>query len=214
MLSAMERLRPASSWNWLANLTSAARLASSLTILSWSFSVIEGTPPVVDDKRGDLRLSHFQPPSSRFFVAFSAPHPGAWKTRHLAGPRVANALGRRPLSAGRRDARELRAAGVGARFGAPAQGLLHMDCMRIARPMSPLIFSFPLMKAAVGSIWPVKILTKSRESATRVRLGLSTSPWPDVAWPSAILMKRLPAWSPVRSNWMAALVLPAFSGRK
>src|SRR5262249_33995618 len=46
MLSAIDLFRPASSWNWLANLTSAARLASSLTILSWSLSVIEGTPPV------------------------------------------------------------------------------------------------------------------------------------------------------------------------
>src|SRR2546421_12043305 len=47
MLWAIGRLSPASSWNWLANRCNAARLASSRMILSWSLSVIEGTPPVV-----------------------------------------------------------------------------------------------------------------------------------------------------------------------
>jgi hypothetical protein len=38
-------------------------------------------------------------------------------------------------------------------------GRLKSDANFIARPMSPLIFSFPLMKAAVGSSWPMAIFT-------------------------------------------------------
>src|SRR5262245_39864932 len=62
------------------------------------------------------------------------------------------------------------------------QGLRNIVCMRIARPMSPLILSLPLMNAAVGSRPPVKIFTKSPESAISVRLGSSTSPCPEVAF--------------------------------
>src|SRR5919201_6120414 len=42
-----------------------------------------------------------------------------------------------------------------------------------------------------------------------VRFGLSASPLPDSAWPSWILTHHLPPWSPLRSNWMVAFVLPA-----
>src|SRR5215472_10220585 len=72
MVSAIDLLSPASSWNWLANLTRAARLASSRTILSWSFSVIEGNTSCRDDKRGDPRLSHFWRTSRRFFWTYQS----------------------------------------------------------------------------------------------------------------------------------------------
>src|SRR5207253_11293647 len=57
-------------------------------------------------------------------------------------------------------------AGPPCRQGGGAEGLFSGHSGRrnrvanfIARPMSPLTLSFPLMKAAVGSIWPIAILT-------------------------------------------------------
>src|SRR5262245_16928673 len=84
MLSAMDLLRPASSWNWLANLTKAARLASSRTTLSWSLSVIEGYTSCRGDKRGDPRLSQFRLTSSRFFLTPRPPLAGALMTQKRA----------------------------------------------------------------------------------------------------------------------------------
>src|SRR6266566_5485734 len=127
MLSAIGLLSPASSWNWLANLCSAARLASSRIILSWSFSVIEGTPPVVDDKRGDPRLSHFRPLRGQFSLTFQAMPAGP--VTAARGP-LAGQL-ERPRAQGHHGR-------LGRRSGGP-QGLRNMDCILMARPMSPLI---------------------------------------------------------------------------
>src|SRR5215472_15100492 len=105
MVSAIDLLSPASSWNWLANLTRAARLASSLTILSWSFSVIEGNTSCRDDKRGDPRLSHFRLMSRRSFWTHQTPLAGACTTHirdHTPCDKVACQLAR---SLGRRRAR-------------------------------------------------------------------------------------------------------------
>src|SRR5579859_5972801 len=92
MLSAIDLLSPASSWNWLANLTRAARLASSRRMRSWSFSVIEGNTSCRDDKRGDPRLSHLRRPSGSFFGTHQRPLAGACTTHmtdHIACDKVA-----------------------------------------------------------------------------------------------------------------------------
>src|SRR5947209_4174057 len=74
----MGRFSPVSSWNWLANRTNAARLASSRMILSWSFSVIEGTPPVVDRQAGGDQTITYSESFKTFFPARTQPPPGAW----------------------------------------------------------------------------------------------------------------------------------------
>src|SRR5437660_11805868 len=83
----IDLLSPASSWNWLANLTRPARLASSLTIRSWSLSVIEGNTSCRDDKRGDPRLSPFKPTSRRFFGTHQSPLGGGDRSPLTSAPR-------------------------------------------------------------------------------------------------------------------------------
>src|SRR5258708_17001633 len=183
MLSAIDLFSPASSWNWLANLTRAARLASSLTILSWSFSVIEGDTSCRDDKRGDPRLSHLRRTSRRFFWTHHSPLADA-RTTHMSDHATCDKVAcQRFLKLEFARARGPFPAGSRRCFSSVVYGRRNMVCIFMARPMSPLILSLPLMNAAVGSRPPVKTLTKSREPAIRARCGLSTPPSPDVPTP-------------------------------
>src|SRR2546425_273972 len=61
--------------------------------------------------------------------------------------------------------RDVRAAGYVEVQLLALYGRLNRVCILIARPMSPLIFSLPCMKAEVPSIVPVMIFTQSPESA-------------------------------------------------
>src|SRR5215472_11791184 len=130
MVSAIDLLSPASSWNWLANLTRAARLASSLTILSWSFSVIEGNTSCRDDKRGDPRLSHFRLMSRRSFGTHQSPLAGAWNAHirgHIPCDKVACQAARSlEIESPRSISRGLLVAFETTRSGPPEHGL-HAD---------------------------------------------------------------------------------------
>src|SRR5215831_8421405 len=144
MVSAIDLLSPASSWNCLANLTRAARLASSLTILSWSFSVIEGNTSCRDDKRGDPRLSHFRLMSRRSFRTHQSPLAGA-RTTHIRGHTACDKVACQvPRSLGRRRARGAlpRAlSGVGA-------GRFQAGMWKTTLPLTPE------SKGAPWGLWP------------------------------------------------------------
>src|SRR5205807_3662014 len=86
-------------------------------------------------------------------------------------------------------------------IGPPAEaaiGHCSRPCSRMARPMSPLTFSFCCMKAGTGFSLPVAMLIQSSVEATNVVLGASAGPGLALAAPSWMRRVQL---SPVRSNW-------------
>src|SRR5262249_25247506 len=76
-----------------------------------------------------------------------------------------------------------------------------MDWRRMARPMSPLTLSFPVMNAICGLRRPLTIESQSSSPAVMVMLGASAWPSTTEQAPSAMSACHWPPPSPAMSNW-------------
>src|SRR5688500_2451003 len=84
----------------------------------------------------------------------------------------------------------------------------------MARPMSPLTFSFPAMNNICPDCLPDSMSSQSWPATWSVRFGLVAGPGFTVQVPSLITACQVPPPSPLTSYWIVAVEPAALSGRK